>query len=356
VQPDRLEVSASVDAALAFLQRDQRPSGEFSTFMARDTALTQERRFDSTPFATTYILHSLSFIEGAEVRAMIDRALDFLEAEMEPGGVWRHWTSQHAQHGFIPPDLDDTCCASAVLHRFGRAVPPNRDLILANRNRSDLFYTWLVPRLARTRSGAYWSVTLRQVPLAYRRWMFWRVTEAGPRDVDCVVNANVLHYLGDCPEAEPVAGFLSSALERDELDCCDKWHLSACAFYYAVSRASAGGVGALARLREPLAAHADRALADGHSLVPAEVALAVCALINLERRTPALEVAVSRLLATQMEDGAWPAHALYHGGPNRVYGWGSEALTTALCVEALVRSTAIAAEERANDKIGFGFR
>jgi hypothetical protein len=346
VPPDRLELSARLDAALSFLREEQRPSGEFPTFKARDAALVQERQFDSTPFATTYLLHALSFVERPHVREMAAEALDFLEAEMESHGVWRYWTSEHPQHGFIPPDLDDTCCVAAVLRRWGRSLPENEELILANRNRAGLFYTWLVPRPARTRSRAYWSVTLRQAPIVRRRLNFWRLTEARPWDVDCVVNANVLHYLGDRAEARPVADLLARALREGRAGCCDKWHLNACAFYYAVSRAYASGVTALEPLREPLTVHAEGALAKTEDLAAAEVALAACALLNLGHRAAALDEAIQHLAATQGEDGAWPGYALYWGGPKRNYGWGSGALTTGLCVEALARFIAEPAAPR----------
>jgi hypothetical protein len=326
-----------VDSALAFLGEAQRPNGEFPTFKARDARLARERRFDSTPFATTYVLHALSYMERARVRELTEAALDFLEAEMEPHGVWRYWTSEHPQHGSIPPDLDDTCCASAALRRFGRSLPENDELILANRNRRGLFHTWLVPHLPRASSRAYWTVTLRQAPLSRQRLNFWRLTEARPWDVDCVVNANVLHYLGDRAETRPVVDHLFRALEDGRAGCCDKWHQNACAFYYSVSRAYAGGIQALESMREPLTARAEAALTSIEELSTAEVALVTCALHNLGHSGATLDAGVAHLMATQDPDGSWPGFALYWGGPKHHYGWGSEALTTGLCVEALAR-------------------
>jgi hypothetical protein len=334
---DRLDLSARLDSALAFLSEQQQPNGEFPTFKARDAVLAQERQFDSTPFATTYVLHALSYVERPRVREMTEAALDFLEAEMESHGVWRYWTSQHPQHNFIPPDLDDTCCAAAALRRFGRWLPQNEELILANRNREGLFYTWLVPHLPRALCRAWWSVTLPQAPLSRQRLNFWRLTEASPWDVDCVVNANVLHYLGDRAEVRTVVHHLARALDRGQAGSCDKWHRNACAFYYAVSRAYAGGVAALESMRKPLINHAEAALTRIEELATAEVALAICALLNLGHRGAGLDTGVAHLAATQGPDGSWPGFALYWGGPKHYYGWGSEALTTGLCAEALAR-------------------
>jgi len=333
-----MKLASRLDAALGFLAREQRSNGEFPTYKARDAALTEEPAFDATPFATAYVLHSLSYVDDPAVRALTGPALDFLEAEMEPYGVWRYWTSTHPQHDVIPPDLDDTCCAAAVLRRFGRSVPDNDELLLANRDRRGLFYTWLVPRPAFTRSRAWWRVALRQAPATHGRLNFWRLTEASPWDVDGVVNANVLHRLGDRPEARPVAAHLASELAGGRAASCDKWHRNECAFLYAVSRAYASGVTALEPMCQPLADHSETAL-DGE-LTPAEVALAACTLLNLGRRGSALDQAVERLAASQAQTGAWPGFALYWGGPKLVYGWGSEALTTGLAMEAIARVSA----------------
>ncbi len=155
---------ARVDAALAFLAEQQLPNGEFPTVRGRLPKLEDERSFESTTFATSYVLHSLSHVDRSPAPVLADGAADFLESVMERHGVWRYWTARDRRHSSIPPDLDDTCCASAALRDVGRAPIANHDLILANRNRAGLFYTWLVPRPARTRSREFWSVTLRQLP------------------------------------------------------------------------------------------------------------------------------------------------------------------------------------------------
>ena len=63
---------------------------------------------------------------------------------------------------------------------------------------------------------------------------------------------------------------------------------------------------------------------------------------------------VEALIDGQSPDGSWPRTAFYHGGRERLAGggfkpphpdtphWGSEALTTAIAIEALARQTASA--------------
>jgi len=338
--PVRDDLLDGLQAGLAFLRSAQLPTGEFPAYKAPPEELIHERALDSTPFATTYVLHALSYVEQSTVDELTAPALDFLEATMERHGVWRYWPAQHPRHGVIPPDLDDTCCASAVLLRFGRPALSNRALILANRDRRGLFYTWFVPRPVRQLPREHWSVTLRQLPTSLPRVLFWMRTAASPSDVDCVVNANVLSYLGDFGEAQPVADFLIAALEEDRAESCDKYHRNACAFYYAVSRAYASGVKALEPLRAPLRARLETTLADAESLASAEVALAVSATLNLGHHPPDLNGAIQRIIASQQGDGSWPPFALYWGGPpERNHCWGSRALTTGLCVEAIARST-----------------
>lgn len=292
---------------VAFLRRVQLPSGELPVLASGKP--------DPSVFPTAVMAHSLSFVPQAnDVRA---RALDFLAREMQPGGVWKHWPREHPQHPFLLPDLDDTACASAALAQAKRPVPDNRALLLKNRNRRGLFRTWLL----RYRH-----------PLAM--YAFFTRTSAKPFDVDAVVNANVLFYLGYIPE---VVDHLLDVLRESRERHCDKWYESPLVVWYffarALQRTSPEG---LDRIRTKLsAARPANAL---------EQALAACALVSCGG-TPDVDA----LLAMQLESGAWPAAPVYHGGRARkrdgTFGephpdtphWGSEAWTTAFALEALAR-------------------
>lgn len=292
-----------------FLRRVQLPGGELPVLASGKP--------DPAVFPTAVMAHSLSFAPDADdVRR---RALDFLAAEMQPGGVWKHWPRVHPQHAFLLPDLDDTACASAVLARAGRSVPDNRALLLKNRNRRGLFRTWLL----RYRH-----------PLAM--YAFFTRTSAKPFDADAVVNANVLFYLGEIPV---VVEQLLAVLRENHERHCDKWYDNPFVVWYFFARALHG----ISAEAGDLIVRKIAATAPSNAL---EHALAACTLLYLQR-SPNLE----SLLRTQLPSGAWPAAPVYHGGRTRkrdgTFGephpdtpyWGSEAWTTAFAIEALARTS-----------------
>lgn len=334
----RGELDACAGRGLDFLRRSQLPSGEFKAYMSRDAGMETDCVFDSSPFPTALIAYSLGFADAAEAGGMLDKALRFFAAEMEGPGLWRYWTKQHQYHSVIPFDLDDVACVSYVLRRHGVPFPDNRALVYANRDPRGLFYTWMTPRWPPPPEPAYLRVVLRQWLSPLKLYYFWKLNESAPRDVDCVVNANVLLYLGDGPETRAVVDYLIDIVRRGDEGCCDKWHLNRFTFYYVVARNFHAGVAAFEAVREEAVARIVRAAGpDGRIGANAlETALAACALLYWESRAPELERAVAFLLAAQRAGGEWPRAALYYGGPKKYYGWGSEELTTGFCLEALL--------------------
>lgn len=304
-------IAAAIDRGVAFLERAQLPSGELRVLASGKP--------DPSVFPTALAAHSLSFApRAARVR---ERALDFLASEMEPRGLWKHWPREHPYHHQLPPDLDDTSCASAALVRAGRPFPDNRALLLRNRRRDGLFYTW--------------KLTRAQLLHPLVAFAFFTKTSAKPFDVDAVVNANALHYLGDPPG---VAAHLVRVLREGRETQCDKWYENRFAVWYFFSRALVGNTPEAGELitKKIAAATPSNAL---------EHALAICALRDWNRSADA-----TPLLVSQLDSGAWPAAPLYHGGRARrrdgtfaaphpdTPHWGSEELTTAFCIEALART------------------
>ena len=310
---------AAIVRGIAFLARRQQPDGGFSNlFWYADQPPLEV----ANVFPAALIAHSLGFVpEGREVR---ERALDFLAAEASPEGVWEHWTSNDPNREFLPPDVDDTACASAVLRDAGRPVPPNEGLLLANRDPNGLFYTWFTWR-PRWSGLAHLRLIWPQLAHAGALWRLFTRTVCSIWNVDAVVNANARFYLGARPETAAIPPYLVDILERDAEAECDTWYSNRFFVWYFFARA-------LAPAHERAGALMRRKLAAATPRTPLEAATAQCARLYWDMAPD--ESLAAFLRATQLESGAWPAEQFYIG---KDCYWGSEALTTAFALEALGR-------------------
>lgn len=332
----RERIEAALGEALDFLEASQLPSGELPVY-AFAGGDPSRASLDPAIFPSALAALCLSFWPPAQrLRA---RICDFLIKEMDANGLWRHWPSSHPLHRSLPPDVDDTSCASAALAAAQLPCPDNRQLLLANRDGDGWFLTWLIPRLRWSGAG-HMAVTWRQIAHLPTLVAFFRKTSAAPADVDAVVNANALFYLGTFRGDAAVVAALLAVLRENREGVCDKWYDNPIAIWYFIARALAGrseeGEGLL--LAKLAAAAPTNAL---------DAALCLSAKMALGERPNAEEV--SRLLLLQQPEGSWPSAPLYHGGRTRLQGgafaavhpdtphWGSEALTTAFVVEALGR-------------------
>lgn len=331
----RDDIVAALDRAVSFLEASQLSTGELPIYASNDPTLASGASIDPSIFPNALAAWSLSsWPQSNRVR---DRICDFLTAEMHANGLWRHWPRSHPHHASLPPDLDDSSCASLALARAGREAPDNRGILLANRDRQGRFFTWIAPRL-RWSGPHHLALTWRQLAHVPTLYLFFARTSAEPRDVDAVVNANTLFHLGRFDGEAAVVDFLVDALRGGRERHCDKWYENPFVIWYFLARALAGRsdearallIGKLA------AAKPDNAM---------EAALSLNALVALGERPD--QDRVRDLLAGQQPDGSWPRAALYHGGRVRLPDgrfaephpdtprWGSEALTTAFVIEAL---------------------
>jgi len=306
-------IDDAIRRAVAFLERTQLPSGELPIYVSGLP--------DPSLFPTALAAYSFGF--APEAAAVRTRALDFLAAEMEPRGAWRHRARAHPAYDGLVADADDTACAAAALRAAGRELPDVARILLAARTRDGRFRTWL-PVFADLRK-----------PRAL--WQLFVTGTASITDLDAVVNANVLHFLGDAQAGTPVSEWLLAILREERETDCDKWYDNPFAVWYFFSRAI-GEKSDEARSiisRRVLAAAPKTAL---------DHALAICALAYCGVRA-----SIAPLLELQTPSGSWPAAVLYNVGRVRkrdgtfVPGsgdwmtWSSEELTTAFAVEALGR-------------------
>ena len=313
--------------AINSLCNSQLAYGEFKTYAASDETFSEECRFDSSPFATAFVLYSISFWRDARVRVMTARGLDFLRAEMEGKGLWRYWSSRNELRDVLPPDLDDTSCISFILKKHQQPLA-NRELILANRNSDGLFYTWLAPRANST------PTFVNEIRRAVNASALTLFSLSGTLDnIDCAVNANGLLYLGECEETQPAIDYLNNSVLEEEI--CSSYYADQLAFYYMLSRAYFNGVLSLGKTRSAvmnrITARQERDGSFGNELL---TALAICTWLNFNEPRHGLDRAIEYLLQTQSQGGSWKKIPMWLG-PAPYYG--SAELTTALCVEALSR-------------------
>jgi hypothetical protein len=290
-------VTTSVSLALDFLVRVQRPSGEFPTYAGPRGTEPQSWCYESSPFVTTFVASALAAIDDPRAESIQERAVEFLSREMEAPGIWRWYTADGPAR--VAPDLDDIVCASECLrnrhpHIFMGA---NHALILANRDPKGRFYTWIGRSAERN-------------------------------DVDSIVNINVLRYLGEREETRAAARWLVGlVLDGGALSPTYRYYTRDSAFFYALARCADhrwAAECASATLARVAALSADDAL---------DAAYLGCAARRLGGSLPQ-----DFLRSTQRDDGSWPRTAAYtveQREDGRRWDWGSEALTTAIAIEAL---------------------
>jgi hypothetical protein len=328
-QGETRQLAAAVTRGVTFLHRAQLPHGEFATRASPHANMLDEEWFPS-PFGTALVLYCLRHVVDSRVASLTPAALDFLEREREAPAVWRFASTQSGLRQLYPPDLDDTCCAAYVLRRFNRTFPPNEDVILTNATPDGRFYTWIAPRGERPTTTPPNGEAL-----------LWLVIFGQWSNVDAVVNANVLLYLGENRRTEGALQFLLETILEQKDDIRSDFYTGRLTFYYMVSRASVESAPSLGRVADVVIARLIALQQAGNSFGNAlETALAGNALCNFDRGresapvAAALDRCIDSILAAQQPDGGWPSAALFVD-PTQYYG--SAELTTAFCLEALAQ-------------------
>ena len=272
------------------------------------------RHFERPPFVSALCALALESSDEPRARAICTATKAYLIDTIEYPGFWRYY-----RH--LPPDLDSTALCSLVIGThpwiwLGRNVPG----MLANRDEEGRFMTWVL------------AEDEPDVVSPFR-------IEADP-----VVNANVLACLGNHPATRDARRWLEALVTEGNLEGSSKWYPDTVTIYHAITRAMIRAKPALDHLRPMLA---DRILGlrdeKGRFGNVLQTAQAVSALYNvgsLESIDAKREV--ERLLSSQRGDGSWPEllafgdQSLKWGVVGQI-GHGSEAVTSAFCIEALER-------------------
>ncbi|MDE0702381.1 MAG: hypothetical protein OXH59_01510 [Rhodospirillaceae bacterium] len=304
----------SIRRGLGFLESAVGENGAWHCIRFNTADPDIPRHFERPPFVSALCALALERCGDARARAICATTRAYLADTAEYPGLWRYY-----RH--LPQDLDSTALCSLVIGThpwilLGRNVPQ----ILKNRNEDGCFLTWVLA------DGEPDVVSPFRI------------------EADPVVNANVIAYLGDRPETRDAQRWLESAVAEDRLEGTSKWYPDTVAIYYAIARALVRARPALERLR-PMLAERILGLRDGDGdfgnvLQTAQAVSALHDIGSLERTEAGRQA--EKLVSAQHEDGSWPEllafgdQELKWGIVGRI-GHGSEAVTTAFCIEALER-------------------
>ena len=304
----------SIRRGLVFLESTINEQGAWHCIRFNIANPEIPRHFERPPFVSALCVLALESSDEARAKAMCAATKAYLVDTMEYPGLWRYY-----RH--LPQDLDSTSLCSLVVGThpwilLGRNVPR----ILANRDGEGRFLTWMLeedePNVVAT----------------------FRI------EADPVVNANVIAYLGDHAETRAAQRWLEALITEGSLEGSSKWYPDTVTIYHAVTRAMIRARPALDRLRPILA---DRILGlrddNGEFGDVLQTAQALSALYNIGslERIDAKRQA-ERFIGSQREDGSWPEllafgdQSLKWGAFGQI-GHGSEAVTSAFCIEALER-------------------
>ncbi|PWT78435.1 MAG: hypothetical protein C5B59_01735 [Bacteroidetes bacterium] len=317
----------------------QLPNGEFACYYSPDAAMQEYCMPDSAVFPACLIVSCLlPFKEKANAKAICAAAVKFLTSQMMRGGVWNYFTRWHKLFKFCPADADDTVYASYVLRSLNVDIPDNKEVLLSNRNSKGLFYTWFVTRNVSHVFGKGRMVHLREFKYPLNSVLFWYTNEARRNDIDPVVNANILYYLGYNDDTIAIVEFLLRVLYEEQESERDKWYGNPISFYYFLSR-NYTKVKQLEPGREIVVKRIyDNYNEDGSvGSSVLSTAMGLSALMNFENKDERIENVVNYILRSQHKTGYWDRNVFYYGGQSKKLGWGSEELTTAQCIEALYK-------------------
>jgi hypothetical protein len=297
-------IDSSIQKALDYLCNAQLEWGEFPVF---GISAGGESIYTKSVFATTFILHALSFVENtSQIRQVKEKAIKFLISERDDSNLWRYF----GKNSTLSPDLDDTACVLAALAKNNITVQSELcDQLLNYRDpSSDLFKTWV------------------------------ENPPNSENDIDSIVNANILFLYGILGKSRMIPEVVSYLIkEADVLHIQNSqvWYHSPQVFAYVVSRAfNDGNVAELAPARSILIEH----LLFSQQYIgcwcnPLETAFATTALLNFSHNDDAIDQAIMFLEETQdPKEGSWPADFFYINAEA-----GSKEMTTAICVETLTK-------------------
>lgn len=351
-----MHINNAIQKGITFLEQQQLPHGEFRTLIGPGKVSAGEEYVwmnsaplleDSSPFVSTFVAHTLGQINDPRCRKMLGKCLTFLKQEMEPGGLWRYYSSRQFKHFRIPPDLDSSACVSHCLSTHGFDFPDNHWVFKHNRDRQGRFLTWIFPRsvsftglrlsLLRFMHDRLIRPRIPKIPVEERKNPRFTppIDPVPPADIDPAVNANVLLYMGENSSTAAAVDYILDIIRNGREKETNLYYTDDLVLYYLIARAYRNGSESLADAGELIVQRTrERQRGDGSLSGSAFLtALGIGALLSFDPDPDVMHDAISYLIKNQDKDGSWPAYGFY-AGPDEC--WGSAELTTAICMEVLV--------------------
>ena len=308
------KVLESIDRGLGFLETTIVGNGVWHCIRYNLGDPNIPRHYERPPFVSAYCALALESCEHPKAQAICTSSKQYIVDTMEFPGLWRYY-----RH--LPQDLDSTTTCSLVVSdhpwiSFGQNITK----ILSNRDGEGRFNTWIL------------SPDEPDVVAKFR-------IEADP-----VVNANVIALLGDCPETKTIQKWLETLLIEGNLEDSSKWYPDNIAICYAIARAVSRTQPALDHLRVPIAdyvmASCNKDQGFGNILQTAQAITSLYGTHQLNRIDPRRYSEI--ILNAQHDDGSWPELLAFGDqklmwGSFGQFGHASESMTSAFCIEALVR-------------------
>lgn len=295
---------------------------------------------DFSAFPSLMIGNSLTQLKANRiVETILNNISHFTKMNMSKFGAWQHFTPEHELYTIEPFDIDSTSCSSLLLERLKVKYPDNKSFFYLNRNDKGLFYTWFILRKLLDKNLVSWHSDLKALRQPVKSYMFWKYFECDRNDIDAVVNANVLFYLGENEQTRPIINLLIETIDKKNEDDCDKWYRNVQTVYYFFSKNYFCGIKSLEAIREKIKNRIlmkidENGAIENNSM---DTSLGICTLLNLNYFDEIPQASIKYLINKQGLAGNWEKRIFYYGGPKKVMGWGGDELSTAICIEALYR-------------------
>jgi hypothetical protein len=286
---------------LAWINTRQTPAGGYDVLVSTDPRFGNATEVRCV-FDTAVVARLLQpWASREDIAKTLRRCQDFLRSERESSGLWRYF----GRGSVIAADVDDTACCLL-------ALPPDAaesailERILSNREADGPVLTWF---LDRSDGPPYRNV------------------------FDPAVNANLCMLLRQQGvDAPAILGFLQEYLFQRQFLNGTAYYPSPFYFLYAFSRvADQLGPQVLKRIESEVL----DLLTSRREAGVLEIAQACSVLAFCGAPSTVLRPLLQRILAAQRADGGWSPEPLAWAMNRARYYYGSRAVTTAFCLEAL---------------------